>query len=422
MTNPVLLKIINTPNQSLISQLEKADTHKDYSVKAISLTEGDKKQGGGFSEAVYLYQNEKGEYRVLKVLAESQMHLYGGLKRKIDSFNQMYKSIYQGEFSDLATAKPFADSNNIIDMPYINGEEIKFDEDFNIVDEGNQKKLYEFFNENGFFITDYRIPGNVVQVSDEKGKSYFLIRDVDLLGRRNSHEVTPTLLKEELLTSYEKTHNLLAKEEHDKLKAIYEGKPIFDQPKELLPKGVDTDFLKLQQTLLATMKANEITGNAYERIAQAKDFPQLCDGACQHHTKPRWYNSEATKTMDLLRDELKKDDYKNLKSFYEFKSDKYLNVQLRSIGATSKNFIQNNFAQDKDKLGTARNFFRNLYYPDFDAQKRKDIKNDLLGHKHDIFHNNAYINELKFKLKDLKQIEQTQNMEEGTKYFSYPGK
>ncbi|ASQ45535.1 hypothetical protein [Legionella clemsonensis] len=425
MSNPALLKFITTPHPALIRQLEQAEPHNfdGIFIKAVPLAGQGNKEGGGFSEGVYLYQNEQGEYRVLKVLAKKQMNLYGGINRKIESFNQMYQSIYKGEFAELATAKFFGESGRIIDMPYINGEDIKIDTDFNIVDDGPQKKLYEFFDESGFFITDYRISGNVVQVTDDKGKSYFLIRDVDLLGRRKSFEVTPELLEEELHSSYKEAHNHLAKEEYIKLKTIHSGERIFQESKALSStRGrVDSDFLKLQEALLTAMKANKITDNVYERIAQAKDFPELCDAACQHTTKPFLFSGSnflsMTKTMDLLRKELKKNEYYGLKSDYDFKNEKMLNVQLRSIGATSKNILKNEFAKNQTQLKTARDFFRELYYPAFDAKKRQAIKSDL-GDTRAIFNEKSYINELKFKLNNLKQNEQTQNTEGGAQYIS----
>ncbi|CEG57062.1 hypothetical protein [Legionella fallonii] len=411
--NPELLHAIGTPSPKLIEKLNKADSLDiaGHSIKAISITDHqDKKQGGGFNTGIYLYQRENGEYRVLKVLAEKNKDLYGGAARKIKTFNEMYQSIYEGEFSTLATAEQFYEASNIIDMPFINGDDVKIDEGFDITQKNEQQDLYKFFDAHGLFITDYRMDGNIVRVTDSKtAKSYFLIRDVDLLGRKNSLEVTPTILEE--------ARQDLDTEEYQKLKAISGGVRIFDEPKQPHYNGEEADFFALRRALLQAMTANKINKEECTLIASAKNFPELCDRACQHETKPGFFDPEITKTMNLLRVELKKDNYHNLKSFYNFQ-DKMLNIQLRSIGATSQNFINNTYAQDKNKLATARTFFRHIYYPEFDSQSRETLKPTL--NKRDIFNKKNYIDEVKTelkKMKDPKKEEQIQKQEEQIQPF-----
>lgn len=398
---PDLFRVIGTPNCSLIEKLKKADLMPigGHWIKAICIAEPHQKQGGGFNAGVYLYQRENGAYRVLKILAESQKELHGGIARKIETFNQMYQSIYEGELSQLATADYFYNSSNIIDMPYIHGEDVVLGEDFNIVTDGEQRKLYEFFDAYGFFITDYRIPGNIVRVNDQQSrKSYFLIRDVDLLGRRNSMTVTLQLLESEFLDSYKQAHNFQDKEEYEKLKAISEGKSLLELCDRSSSNGLEEEFIALKEALLTTMYAKKMRHEEYERIASTTNFPHLCDIMCQHRSKPGFFRSKMTSMMVLLHDEFKKDNYHQLKSFYKLQDNK-LNLQLRSIGATSKNFIENTFAQDKAKLANANRFFKKLYYPEFTSQSRQALKDTLLANKREIFHTRDYIEEIKSKLK-----------------------
>lgn len=407
MVRKALIKAIQTPDSALLNQLANAQTItiQGKPIKAVPLMEdGGKKQGGGVAEAVYLYQNDQGEYRVLKKVHPEQSNAYGGVARKIDTFNGMYNSIYDGGFSDLATARPFENSKDIMDMPYIGGSPVSFDEGYNLIDEGPQKKLFEQFEQSGYFITDYRVPGNVVEVTDSlEGRSYLLVRDVDLLGRRNSLNVTPQLLQDEFPENQRKIH-YEKQEEYQKFRHIHA-----DQSTKSLPKktGLEHDFEQLQQDLLAKMTAKKISGPVREGVEQATHFVALCNAACQHHTPLKFYNSDETQTMGLLRDLLKKGHYPDLKKTYQFDTEKLLNVQLRSIGATRKNIMENTLAKQGDNLKKARDFFRELYHVDFNGEYGNKVKESLATHA--IFHDKNYLNELKSKLKGLKEADQKES-------------
>lgn len=404
MVRKAFIKDIQTPNSALLSQLEKAQTITIHGkpIKALPLMEdGGKKQGGGFAEAVYLYQNEQGEYRVLKKVHPEQAKAYGGVARKIETFNGMYKRIYDGGFSDLATARPFEGAEDIMDMPYIGGNDVVFDEGYNPMDDGPQKTLFEQFEQSGYFITDYRVPGNVVDATDSvEGRRYLLIRDVDLLGRRNSMKVTPQLLQDEFPEN-ERQYKAELREEYQRFANIHAGPSMESIPQKT---GLEKDFEWLQQALLDEMHARKITGPVREGVEKAKNFVELCNAACQHHTPLKFYNSDETQTMGLLRDALKKGNYSHIKSAYQFDTEKLLNVQLRSIGSTRKNIMENTLAKQGDNLKKARDFFRELYHVDFQGEHGNKVKESLVTHA--IFHDKNYLNELKSKLKGLKEADQ----------------
>lgn len=241
---------------------------------------------------------------MLKKVHPEQAKAYGGVARKIETFNGMYKRIYHGGFSDLATARSFEGAENIMDMPYIRGNNVPFDEGYNPIGDGPQKKLFEQFEQSGYFITDYRVPGNVVEVTDSvEGRSYLLIRDVDLLGRRNSMKVTSQLLQDEF-PEQERQYKAELREEYQRFAHIHAGSSMEPIPQKT---GLEKDFERLQQALLDKMHAKEITGPVREGVEKAKNFVELCNAACQHHTPLKFYNSDETQTMGLLRDSLKKE-------------------------------------------------------------------------------------------------------------------
>lgn len=265
---------------------------------------------GGYGN-VYLYKANN-EYRVAKVYHFEETG-YGGIERCVASFNAIYNTLYYQQLSSLATATAtaFEGSKIILDMPYIGGTNYFSQEDRLEVHRKKVSELRQYFVNNGFFVADGEMDGNVMLFCDPKSNvKYILIRDVDVVGRRDSYiqngenSVTHGILEEldELDSDFSKPLGkydflgVLKNEEEKKTDPAAQENFEYNYIKGLL----------LQKLTPAHTK--------YDALSKAENFSELCFIAAQKRKKHIFSKDEGfTGVLDQLY-ELIQSERENIKA------------------------------------------------------------------------------------------------------------
>lgn len=329
-----LAKIINTPSETVLKNL--ADSNiidlDGCKVQALLLGKGD------FGKA-YLYK-AKDEYRVAKKFHPGVEMGYGDIERRITSFNNIYNSLYNGRLAFLATACAFNGNKKILDMPYIGGEAYFNDNDQLDVSTKKAQELIFYFTQHGFFISDYNSPGNITCVFDQTSYvKYILVRDVDLVGRKDSYEqrgkssITYDILETAILDDdIEKSEFLTVLTKMEEVKI---------EPPDFLK-----DFAEIQMLLLEKVTAKH---PKYSALSQAKDFPELCFIAAQKRKKNFFSQEEGfTDVLDKLYHLLNNKKYNSLKKHYECPLE-LTKVDLQEIGFYGKIRLQKDNVKLREK-------------------------------------------------------------------------
>ncbi len=301
MPNENLVKKINTPPASVLVDFAEESELIDFAgtkIQALYLGSGD------YGET-YLYKDEaKAEYRVLKVFKKKEMGL-GNIERRVSSFNYIYTNLYDHELSPLATATTFNGSQTILDMPYIGGVNYFDASDSVFVRAEKIQKLLLYFKQYDFFVSDYDLSGNIMRFVDPESRiNYFLIRDVDLVGRRDSYllrgneSVTYAILKDP--ASLE--HDI---DEYDFFEII-KNHPIEEIKKESTE--ITTQFADIKSLLLQKLTEKHAK---YTALSESKNFQELCSIAAHKRNKYVFSKKEGfTDALDKLYDLLKNDKVK----------------------------------------------------------------------------------------------------------------
>jgi len=327
-----LFKKVNTPRNPSHANCPK------FGDKPTLLTElGHSLGKGGYGEAYIYYSEKSANYRVIKKFHPSQLDGYGGIQRKVQEFNNLYHSIHQGKFKSLATAEIInIDGTNLLDIPYIDGESIQFEQGEQVTElvTRNREQLFEMFKQYGFFLVDYDGQDNIIAFN-ENGSQFLLIRDIDELGLRDSFTKAP---------ENSTTAKLLNKVKQDRKGELQDFQSILTSPPKkpvLLSPSREQGVSFLIDTIYPKMKSEE------KKLAmqQALTMQEVCYIACKNRG-----SKKQTHTMDLIRDYLSKQNGMYLKSKYNI-TDKKINVQLRSIGLCGENLYSKYFSNQPKPLG-----------------------------------------------------------------------
>jgi len=302
MPNEALVKKINTPPESLLKKFAEESLEIDFSGKKIRALDLD--ASGGFG-TTFLYKDEaKSEYRILKVYHTEEMK-YGGLERRVKSFNDIYESVYDHDLASLASAAIFNGSKKILDMPYIGGSNYFNFHDSQLLRADKIQKLLYYFMKHHFFISDYDLRGNIMCFTDpETNRNYILIRDIDLVGRRDSFE-----LHGNQSVTYEILKNPSSIERdiyEDDFRSVLE----WHKQKEIKTESLDDSkhFQDIKSLLLAKITSEH--GKNTE-VSNAKNFQELCFIAAQKRKTHKLSSDEGfTRVLNNLYDLVKNDEEK----------------------------------------------------------------------------------------------------------------